>query len=72
MNPKMTTNGINPQGAPSQKVDQKLLAELIEEGLRIQHRFKPEPIYSKTGKGYLKPSGVEEIQAAKAKEKKRS
>jgi hypothetical protein len=50
---------------PSDEIDQTLLQELIEEGLRIQPRFKPEPIYSKTGKGYMKPSGVDEIAEAK-------
>ena len=49
------------------------LEELIEEGLRIQHRFAPEPIYAKTergsGRGFLRPSGVDEIAAAKELER---
>ena len=55
---------------PSGEIDQTLLQELIEEGLRIQPRFKPEPIYAKTGKGYLAPNGVDEIAEAKLREKK--
>lgn len=57
---------------PSSEIDQKLLQELIEEGIRILPRFKPEPIYAKTGKGYLAPSGVDEIAEAKLREKKQA
>lgn len=39
--------------------------EVLAEGLRIQHRFRPEPIYKTTGKGYMAPAGVEEMAAAK-------
>ena len=58
-------------------IDPKLLAdplfqELVAEGLRIQHRFAAEPIYAKTGKGYLKSEGVEELQRIKAETKRAS
>ena len=58
-------------------IDPKLLAdplfqELVAEGLRIQHRFIAEPIYAKTGKGYLKSEGVEELQRIKADTKRAS
>lgn len=58
-------------------IDPKLLAdplfqELVAEGLRIQHRFIAEPIYAKTGKGYLKSEGVEELQRIKAETKRTS
>ena len=51
-------------------IDPKLLAnplfqELMAEGLAIQDRFSAEPVYAKTGKGYLKSTGVEEIKEAK-------
>jgi len=51
-------------------VDPKLLRDpmfqqLMAEGLAIQDRFSAEPVYARTGKGYLKPTGVEEIRAAK-------
>jgi hypothetical protein len=41
------------------KVDKKfaddpLFQEVMKEALEIQDRFAAEPIYSKTGKGYLK------------------
>lgn len=51
-------------------VDPKLLRDpmfqqLMAEGLAIQDRFSAEPVYARTGKGYQKPTGVEEIRAAK-------
>ena len=52
------------------EIDPKLLEdplfqELMEEGLKIQDRFSAEPVYAKTGKGYLKSAGVEELKAIK-------
>jgi hypothetical protein len=52
------------------EIDPKLLEdplfkELMEEGLAMQDRFSAEPVYAKTGKGYLKPTGVEELQTIK-------
>ena len=40
------------------------------EGLAIQDRFAAEPIYAKTGKGFLKSAGVEELQKIKAAKKR--
>lgn len=53
-------------------VDPKLLRDpmfqqLMAEGLAIQDRFSAEPVYARTGKGFLKPTGVEEIRMAKEK-----
>ena len=42
-----------------------LFLEVMTEALAIQDRFSAEPIYAKTGKGYLKSVGVTEIQKAK-------
>ena len=42
-----------------------LAQAILREGLLIQDRFSAEPIYAKTGKGYLKSVGVEEIAAIK-------
>jgi hypothetical protein len=41
------------------------IAAAVADGLSIQHRFKAEPTYGRTGKGYMAPSGVSEIAAAK-------
>jgi hypothetical protein len=46
-----------------------LFLEVMAEALAIQDRFAAEPIYAKTGKGYLKSAGVEELQALKKAEK---
>jgi hypothetical protein len=52
------------------KIDPKLLnsplfQELMAEGLAMQDRFAAEPVYAKTGKGYLKSAGVEELKKIK-------
>lgn len=56
------------------KIDPKLLndplfQELMAEGLAIQDRFAAEPVYAKTGKGFLKSAGVTELQQIKAAQK---
>ncbi|MCX6866066.1 MAG: hypothetical protein NTV46_07575 [Verrucomicrobia bacterium] len=51
-------------------LDDPLFKELVAEGLGIQHRFSAEPVYAKTGKGYLKSEGVEELQRIKAAKKR--
>jgi len=53
------------------KIDPALLQNpvfkaLMAEGLAIQERFSAEPVYARTGQGYLKSEGVEELQKAKA------
>jgi hypothetical protein len=56
------------------EIDPKLLEdplfqELMAEGLAMQDRFVAEPVYAKTGKGFLKSAGVDEIRKVKAQEK---
>ncbi len=43
-----------------------LMRELLEIGLEMQDRFSAEPIYAKTGKGFLKSAGVDELKKIKA------
>ena len=55
-------------------VDPKLLRDpifrrVLEDALAIQDRFSAEPVYARTGKGYLKPTGVDEIREAKERMK---
>ncbi len=38
----------------------------LKEALRIQHQFVPEPVFAKTGHGYLKSEGVETLQKIRA------
>jgi len=47
--------------------DNPLAQRILAEGLAIQHRFSAEPVYARTGKGYLKSVGVSEIAEAKKK-----
>ena len=58
-------------------IDPKLLKnplfrELMAEGLAMQDRFIAEPLYARTGKGFLKSQGVEELKAIKASKKRKS
>jgi hypothetical protein len=46
-----------------------LAQAILREGLAIQDRFSAAPIYAKTGKGYLKSAGVEEIARIKEEAK---
>jgi hypothetical protein len=55
------------------EIDPKLLEdplfqELMAEGLAMQERFAAEPVYARTGKGFLKSEGVAELQRLKAAE----
>jgi hypothetical protein len=52
--------------APGSPFENNPLAQaILREGLLIQDRFAAAPVYAKTGKGYLKSVGVEEIEQAK-------
>jgi hypothetical protein len=48
-----------------------LAQAILREGLAIQDRFSAAPIYARTGKGYLKSEGVEEIARIKKEAKTR-
>ena len=59
---------MTPETVPA--IDPKLLEDpvfqrVMADALAIQHRFAAEPVYAKTGKGYLKSEGVEELQRIK-------
>ncbi len=41
------------------------LAAAVDDGLRIQPRFRPEPLLARTGRGFMASAGVSEIAAAK-------
>jgi hypothetical protein len=45
---------------------QKNLRDAMKEALRIQDRFVAEPLFAKTGRGYLKSEGVATLQKIKA------
>jgi hypothetical protein len=53
--------------------EKRIVAETVAIGLEMQHRFRPEPLYKHTGKGYMKSEGVAELarikeEAARAKD----
>jgi hypothetical protein len=52
--------------------DNPLAQRILKEGLAIQDRFSAEPVYARTGKGYLKSVGVSEIAEAKLAMKRES
>jgi hypothetical protein len=57
---------MKPKPEPGSPFENNPLAQaILREGLAIQDRFSAEPVYAKTGKGYLKSVGVEEIAEAK-------
>jgi hypothetical protein len=43
------------------------LAAAVEDGIRIQSRFRPEPMLARTGRGFMASAGVAEIAEAKTK-----
>jgi hypothetical protein len=45
---------------------QKNLRAAMREALRIQDRFVAEPLFAKTGRGYLKSEGVSTLQKIKS------
>lgn len=58
------------------EIDPKLLDDpvfkrVMEDALEIQERYSAEPVYAKTGKGYLKSIGVEELQKVKDAKKRK-
>ncbi len=46
--------------------DDPIFQELMAEGLAMQHRFAAEPIFAKTGRGFLISQGVAELERLKA------
>ena len=55
-----------PEASPSlSPSEQTLVADLVADGLAIQDKFRPEPLYNLTGKGHYASNTVEEIRKAK-------
>lgn len=51
---------------------QKNLRAAMKDALRIQDRFVAEPVFAKTGRGYLKREGVATMHKIKASVRHRS
>ena len=52
-------------GVPKRFANDELFQEVLKEALAIQDRFSAEPVYARTGKGYLKSVGVSELEELK-------
>ena len=44
----------------------------MRDALRIQDRFVPEPLFAKTGRGYLKSEGIATLQKIKSNLRRKS
>lgn len=44
----------------------------MRDALRIQDRFVPEPLFARTGQGYLKSEGVSTLQKIKSNLRRKS
>jgi hypothetical protein len=51
--------------APLSSQEKALVDELVADGLEIQHRFRPKPLYKETGTGHYGGSTVEDLQKAR-------
>ena len=54
--------GMPPKLSPE---EEKLVADLVADGLSIQDKFRPDPLHKQTGKGHYASQTVEEIRQAK-------
>ena len=52
-----------PDGSAVKLENDPIFQELMAEGLAMQHRFAAEPMFSKTGKGFLISEGVADSPA---------
>jgi hypothetical protein len=51
---------------------QRNLQAAMRDALRIQDRFVAEPLFAKTGRGYLKSEGVSTLQRIKSNLRRRA
>ena len=57
---------------PAATQAEKNLRAAMREALRIQDRFVPEPLFARTGHGYLKSEGVSTLQKIKSNLRRKS
>ncbi len=61
-----SSRSISKSPAPDfSAAESSFLAAALEDGIRIQPRFRPEPLLARTGRGFMASSGVAEIAAVK-------
>ena len=59
------------EAAALSATEQSLVAELVADGLSIQDKFRPEPLYKQSGKGHYAGNTVEEIRRAEEESRRR-
>jgi hypothetical protein len=57
--------------APARFSENAAFLRVMADALSIQERFSAEPVYAKTGKGFLKSAGTSELKKIKEREKSR-
>ena len=71
LQPGAATVGVMNPAIDPKLLNDPLFRELMAEGLAMQDRFSSEPVYAKTGRGYLKSAGVEDLKRIKAAQKRK-
>jgi predicted transcriptional regulator len=61
-------SGVPPKLSPE---EEKLVADLVADGLSIQDKFRSQALYKQTGKGHYLSGTVEEIRKAKEESKRK-
>ena len=57
---------------PTASQVEKNFRAAMRDALRIQDRFVPEPLFAKTGRGYLKSEGIATLQKIKSNLRRKS
>lgn len=55
--------------APARFSENSAFLRVMADALSIQERFSAEPVYAKTGKGFLKSAGTSELKRIKERKK---
>ncbi len=61
---------MNPSEIDSKLLNDPAFQRVLADALSIQDRFAAAPVYARTGKGFLKSAGVEELKKIKAAKKR--
>jgi len=59
---------VNPTIDP-QLLEDPVFQRVLADSLSIQDRFSAEPVFARTGRGFLKSEGVEVLEEIKSQEK---
>jgi hypothetical protein len=69
---KVTVEMLEKAGIDPARIHDPVFMSVLQDALEIQDRFSADPVYAKTGKGYLKSAGVDEVAKAKKLETAKS